>query len=160
MYTQDDYVSITGQIKKRAFALGILTAALCGLFIFGFVMHLNRVESWQWISYVSLLLAAALCLFCDGMLIAPLRAYRRHLKDVLFGRTREMTGRFKAIDSTPCLREGVMFYPVLLSQGDLENEEDDRLFYFDVQKPFPDFAAGDEVAVASHDRRIAHIRRA
>jgi hypothetical protein len=159
MYTHNDLVSITSQIKKRVSLALVPAAALLALFVYGLVMHLNRNTSFQWLSYLSLLLAGLWIVFCDGMMIAPLRAYRRHIKDMLFGRTRELTGLFKSIDNTVCVRENISFYPVIVSEGDIEDEEADRLFYYDTQKPLCDLAAGDKVSVQSHDKRIISIMR-
>ena len=39
------------------------------------------------------------------------------------------------------------------------DEEDDRLFYFDMEKPFPAIKAGDRLRVTYHDRAVAQLEK-
>jgi len=157
MYTETDLKSIQSQLKKRSLALLAPVAVLLALFIYAYTLHLHRNESLAWLCYLSLLLLALLVIFCDSLFLSPLRAYKRHLKDALYGRTRELKGLFKSLDSTPCLRDNVAFYPLIISEGDLNNEEDDRLFYFDATKPFPLLSVGTGVTVISNDKRVSNL---
>ena len=157
MYCETDLQSIQMRIKKRRILILVPVLVLLILFVFIFVQHLNRNDSLLWLANVAALLIAAILIFCNGMFMAPLRAYRRFLKDALHGRTRELKGVFKSLDSTPCMRDNVAFYSLIISEGDLSNEEDERLFYFDVLKPFPNLAVGDAVTVVSTDKRVADI---
>lgn len=157
MYTETDLNSIQTQLKKRSIALLIPVAILLVLFIYAVTQHMHRNESLAWLAYASLFLLTVLVIFCDSFFLSPLRAYKHHIKDALYGRTRELKGFFKSIDSTPCLRDNVAFYPLILSEGDLNNEEDDRLFYFDAQKPFPPISVGDSITIISNDKRVAKI---
>lgn len=160
MYTQHDLEQLNARIRKRWILLMIPVLILLAATIFSIVMHFNRETSYHWIAYLSLSLIACLILFVDGMCIAPLRAYRRHINSILHGRTHLAKGFFKSIDQTKCMRDNVCFYPMLISVDKLDNEEDDRLFYFDVQMPFPALAVGDAVTITAHDKNVGQIERA
>ncbi len=157
MYTENELHSIEQKLKKRAILIIIPGVVLTGLFVYAFIQHMNRNDSLVWLGYLSAALLAFMLIFCDGLFVAPLRAYKRLLKDVLYGRTRELKGYFKSLDATPCMRDNVSFYPLIVSENDLNNEEDDRLFYLDTLKPCPQLNPGDAMTVVSNDKRIANI---
>lgn len=159
MYTQQDLNAINQQLKKRLLLLMIPIVLLLAPFLSGIILHLNRQTQFQWLTYVSGVLLGIVLLFCDGLFISPLRAYRRHLKNMLFGRTREMTCYFKSIDETVCIRDNVAYYPMIASENDLGDEEDDRLFYLDTLIPLPELSVGDKINITSHDKSIANIKR-
>ena len=160
MYSTSDLDLVKKQIKKSYGFLSIPVFLLLSLCIFGMVMHLQRNDTYHWLSYLSLLTAGLLALFFSGLFILPLHAYQRHLKDMLFGRNHELIGRFKCIDEEVCIKDGVAFRHVTVSEGnDICNEENDRSFYFDLKKDFPNIETGDEVSVKSHDRRIIYIKK-
>ncbi|MBR0407643.1 MAG: hypothetical protein IJI53_06375 [Clostridia bacterium] len=154
MYTEQDYSDICAQIKQRRLALAIPMAMLLAGVIVSFVFRI------KWLTTaLSLLLGAAL-VFCQGMLISPLTAYRRHLDEVLHGRTRTTTGAFKEMEEVAVMRDGVKYYPMMLSVGNMDDPEDDRLFYYDANLPRPDWKNGDMLTVTAHDKSLGAWVRA
>ncbi|MBQ7656714.1 MAG: hypothetical protein IJS41_09435 [Clostridia bacterium] len=154
MYTEQDYSDICAQIKQRRLALAIPMAMLLASVIVSFVFRI------KWLTTaLSLLLGAAL-VFCQGMLISPLTAYRRHLDEVLHGRTRTTTGAFKEMEEVAVMRDGVKYYPMMLSVGNMDDPEDDRLFYYDANLPRPDWKNGDMLTVTAHDKSLGAWVRA
>ncbi|MBR5111493.1 MAG: hypothetical protein IK099_15040 [Clostridia bacterium] len=148
MYTEQDYADIQTQIRQRRLILGIPAAILLIGVIVSFVFRI------RWLTTcLSLILGAGL-IFCHGMLLSPLTAYRRHLNEVLHGRTRQTTGMFKEMEETPVMRDGVKYYPMMLNVGNMEDPEDDRLFYYDANLPRPDWKAGDMLTVTAHDKSL------
>ena len=87
-------------------------------------------------------------------------AYGRHLDEVLHGRVRTLTGAFKEMDEGTVVREGVTYHPMLLSVGDMDSPEDDRLFYFDANLPRPDWQRGEKLTIVSHDKAVGRWERA
>ena len=55
------------------------------------------------------------------------------------------------------LRDGVKYYPMMISVGDMENPEDDRLFYFDANLPRPDWKTGEMLTVTAHDKSMGPV---
>jgi len=158
MYTIEDLNTEKKHTRNLYYLLAVPILLLTGSCVYGMVMHLNRNDSYQWLSYLSLLIAGLLVLFFDGLFIMPKRAYQRHLKDMLFGRNHELQVRFKHVDMDICVKDGVSFKHVIFSEGDdINNDENDRSFYFDIKKDFPAMSIGETVIVKSHDRRIIHI---
>ena len=154
MYTEQDYADIRGQVKRRFLALSVPAALLLAGVIVSFVLRI------RWLTTGLSLLLGVLCIFGYGMLLSPVIAYRRHLDEVLHGRVRSTTGAFKEMEEQAVLRDGVRYYPMMLSVGDMENPEDDRLFYYDANLPRPDWKIGEMLTVTAHDKALGAWVRA
>lgn len=154
MYTEQDYADICAQLKRRWLALGIPAGLLLGLVIVSFIIRI------KWLTMTLSVLLGASCIFCYGLLLSPIVAYRRHLDEVLHGRVRNTTGAFKDMETQAVMRDGVKYYPMMLSVGDMENPEDDRLFYYDANLPRPDWKIGDMLTVTAHDKSLGAWERA
>ena len=154
MYTEQDYQDIRGQIKRRFFVLGIPALLLLAAVIVSFVFRI------KWLTMVLSLVLGAGCIFCYGMFLSPVIAYGRHLGEVLHGRVRSTTGAFKEMETQTVMRDGVKYYPMMISVGDMENPEDDRLFYFDANLPRPDWKIGEMLTVTAHDKSMGAWARA
>lgn len=154
MYTEQDYQDIRGQIRQRSFALGIPAVLLLAGVIVSFVFRVKPLTMG-----LSVLLGV-FCIFGYGMLLYPVIAYGRHLDEVLHGRVRSTTGAFKEMEEQAVMRDGVKYYPMMLSVGDMENPEDDRLFYYDANLPRPDWKVGEMLTVTAHDKALGAWERA
>lgn len=153
MYQQNDLTLITRQIRRRLYILLIP----CALLLAGIVVSVLPGIRLEWLTIVLTITLGAVLIFCDGLFIAPLRAYRRHLDSALHGRTRQLEGIFKSVETVSCLKDGVTFYPMIVSAGDPDDEEDDRLFYFDAEKAFPPLKAGDRISLTYHDKAVVAL---
>ena len=69
-------------------------------------------------------------IFVHGLFISPVIAYYRHLDSVMHGRTRTISGAFKEMGEEAVDKDGVSFYPMMISVGNMADEEDDRLLYY------------------------------
>lgn len=154
MYTEQDYEDICAQFKRRKMALLIPCLVMAAVVIVTFVLRI------RWLTMMLTAVTGAACIFCWSMYLAPVRAYRRHLDEVLHGRVRSATGAFKEMEETAVLREGVRYYPMMISVGDMDNPEDDRLFYYDANLPRPDWQRGDVITVTAHDKALGAWARA
>ena len=154
MYTEQDYTDICNQLKRRWLALGFPAAVLFVAVIVSFVFRI------KWLTIALSVALGAFCIFSYGMLLSPVIAYRRHLDEVLHGKVRSTTGAFKEMESQPVMRDGVKYYPMMISVGDMENPEDDRLFYYDANLPRPDWKTGETLTVTAHDKSMGAWVRA
>ena len=155
MYHVQELETLNQQIRKRTLAVYIPTALLAAATLVT-VLPFIRI---QWLTVLLTILTAGLCIFCDGMFIAPLRAYRRHLDSALNGITHEMDCTFKSMESVTCLREGVTYYAMMVNIGDPKEEEDDRLLYYDAEKPLPGFEEGERLHITYHDKNVVAFTR-
>lgn len=149
MYTEKDYQENREQLKTRLIA-SIVPASI-GL-ILSLVSFLLR-----WPEAVTMILSIISIggfLFVYTMFISPVIAYGKHVDHALRGRTRSIEGTFVSMESEAVGRDGVNFYPMTLNVGNLDDEEDDRLFYYDANLPRPDWKAGDKLEITSYDNRV------
>ena len=130
MYTQQELDQILAQRKKRWLLLAIPEVILVACLVYSLVI---RVE---WLTTLISCIAGGLLIFIYDLALKPLSCYVRHLQGVLQGRTRTLEGIFKRVDMQPSMVDGVAYRGMIVSAGDPADEEDDRLFYFDMEKPF------------------------
>ncbi|MBR1584053.1 MAG: hypothetical protein IJ662_00765 [Clostridia bacterium] len=154
LYTEQDYQDISNQMKKRWIALLIPAAVLLAAVIVSFVYRMKEVTM-----ALTVALGAGF-IFCYGLFLAPVIAYRHHLDDVLHGRVRKTTGAFKEMEEESVLRDGVRYYPMMINVGNMGEEEDDRLFYYDANLPRPDWQVGEMLTVTAHDKALGAWEKA
>lgn len=154
MYKEQDYQDICAQYRARLLWLWAPVGILAALAIVSFILRI------RYLTMGLTVLAGVYAIFCWGMFVAPVRAYRRHLNEVLHGRVRTAAGTFKEMEETAVWRDGVRYYPLLISVGNPDNEEDDRLFYYDANLPRPDWQPGDALTVTAHDKALGAWQRA
>lgn len=154
MYTENDLNAIASQLRRRLYVMSVPAVLLLA----GLVVSLLPSVRLQWLTIALTIALGLLCIMGGGLFIAPLSAYRRHINNALHGRTHQVEVLFKSLKQDPCLKEGVTFYPMMVSEGDLQNEKDDRLFYFDAEKPLPQFEPGDKLLLTYHDKFIVDIK--
>lgn len=155
MYTTQDLENLNGQIKRRYTALGIPAVLMLAGIVFSVLPHVRM----QWLTVALTIAMIVMGLFGHGLFIAPLLKYRVHLDSALNGRRHDLSCTFKSLELTPCLREGVMFYPMIVSAGDPKEPEDDRLLYYDLEKPLPDLKEGEKLHIVYHDKSIMDLRK-
>ena len=154
LYTEQDFMDIKRQLRRRAAALAGLSALLLAAVIASFALRR------YWLTVALTALLSMLIVFVYDLLIRPVAAYQRHLDQVLHGRVRTATGIVKRVEEKTVMRDGVRFYPVLLNVGPKSEETDDRLFYFDANLPLPAWQIGESITVTAHDKAIGAWNRA
>ena len=90
----------------------------------------------------------------------PLVCYRRHLRNVLYGRVHETVLPFVALSEDVNMVSGVACRAMTCLDYDGKGRPYDRLFYFDCLKQFPDFTEGEMLRVVHHDLVVADVTRA
>lgn len=154
LYTEQDYQDIASQLRRRWIALLIPSVLMLAGVVASFVARIRPLT-------IGLSIAlGVIFIFCFGMFISPVNAYLRHLDDVLHGRVRQVTGAFKSMDQQSVTRDGVRYYPMMINVGSMEDEEDDRLFYYDANLPRPDWQVGEKLTVTAHDKALGAWERA
>lgn len=148
MYTEQDLKDISRQLKRRIAALLLPALFLLGGVILTFIRR-NQTAT--------ILLFIILCfavIFVYGLLISPLVKYRKFLASILYGANRTTEGYFKNFVAEQSERDGVLFSSLFLNISNSDDEEDDRLFYWDARLPLPDFQKGDKLLITSQDKAV------
>jgi len=125
MYTEQDKLEIRQRIRKYTVILGILLAALLTLYVIG------MIQRWEiGVMVIAAAIFAVIC-FMLSMFLLPCLRYKRFLKDMTEGLSREMVGSIVEISEQEDYQDGVRVYPVRIL---LKEEQDERIVYINVSK--------------------------
>ena len=159
MYSEAEWKQIRAMRARR---LGIITIpaavaflAAVSLFVYG---QINR-NDWLWLVTVTITLVGGCAyLFLLGLYVRPVCQYEKHVEYMLHGRKHETTGILKLFDQSLSDKNGVDCHRVMLNVGLKDDGEDDRLFYFDAHKEWPNISLGQRVTIISNDMMVAEIQ--
>ncbi len=148
MYSEQDMIEINRRIRKNWLVLVPVLAALLAAYVYGLSAGV------QWLVMIAgpLVFVAA----CFGFLayLWPNMRYRRFLRDMGEGLSREMRGRIVEISEKAELQDGAMVLPVRIF---LDDARDERIVYLNASKRAGFPGPGADVALTCFGR---HIRRA
>lgn len=148
MYTKQDYDDLSAQLKKRLLLLAVPAALLLAGLVYSLVIRM------QWLTVGLTLVLGCMIIFCYLMFISPIRYYRAHVQHALYGKVRQLEGCLKEMEETALWREGLLLWPMIININDMENEEDDRLFYYDARLPRPQWEKGTRLFITSYDKLV------
>ncbi len=143
-------------IRRAWIGLGALTAVWAVLVIASLIwrdasyMHNVNEQTSQIVTIGVTLLWGALGIFFWSMKLTPLLCYRKYLKEITSGLSRDVTGVVVRFDDTTTFRDGLSFYALVVDIGDTGDPEDERLLYWDAQLARPDIRPGERVSVTAH----------
>ena len=149
MYTREDEVQARclWQKRLRLTLLPLVLGLAVGIALF--VLGRMQRSDTLWMATAALtILGGGVFLFLYGVWAKPAHDYLRHVELMLHGRKRETVGVLTSFSPELCERDG---------SGE---EEDDRLFYYDDEKPAPEMPIGSRVRVESNDKMVSGIWRA
>ena len=149
MYTEKD-LKDAQQALKRANLLMLIPAAV--IFISAVASFIVRIK---WLTILLTALAGCWMVFSHQMFVIPRKGYMEHVRSALRVSRKETEGRYLRTEETPVERNNVMFYAFYLNVGEKLDPEDDRLFYFDAQRPMQDWRSGDRVLIKSYDKFVS-----
>ena len=155
LYSEADYESIKTQLKKRQLLICIPFFLCIVLTLFLAVIRVNQI-----IVMALTIVSAGALIFCQGLFIHPINCYRKHIDNVLHGKTHTVKGLFKEMEPDSVIREGVDYYPLIVNVGSSNDEKDDRLLYFDANLPRPDWQVGEYLSFRAHDKAVGAWERA
>lgn len=151
MYTEQDLILIRQQQNKRWMILGSVCVVLLGLIVYSLIIRMEALTAG-----LTVLMGALLIFFYD-LTIKPLHCYEVFLRNVLYGRTRELDCTYLGVDADPSLVEGVKYYALSLQQLDDEGKPFERMLYWDALRPLPQVSVGDTLHIVYHDRMVASL---
>ena len=149
MYSENDYIQASKR-TKTAIATGIALIILCLAAVIAFV----ALEI-DWAALASAGVGFIVCFFFWSFKVMPWLYYNRFLKELRHGQRRQMECEFKECSPETRLYDNIEVRDVLVTVG--ENEEDERLYVLDADKPVPDLKAGERITVTSYGSFITDI---
>ena len=144
--------------KRRWVAIipgALLIAVAIAVFVAGQIGRSST--AWVWTVLLTVL-GGGYLIFMFGVYVRPVAVYRYHVYYMLNGRQRETTGVFKSFAEEVSDRDGLLCHAMMVNVGDRDDPEDDRLFYFDTQKPRPAVSFGTRMTVWSNDKMVSAYR--
>lgn len=160
MYTREDEVQARclWQKRLRLTLLPLVLGLAVGIALF--VLGRMQRSDTLWMATAALtVLGGGVFLFLYGVWAKPAHDYLRHVELMLHGRKRETVGVLTSFSPELCERDGLWCHAMMVNLGSGE-EEDDRLFYYDDEKPAPEMPIGSRVRVESNDKMVSGIWRA
>jgi hypothetical protein len=148
MYTQEHVISLSQQKKKRQFISGVVLAVPL------IVLVVSLFARLEWLTILSSIVFFVLLILLWDLFVGPVARYLRFVKDAVTGRGVSTQGRFKTWEEGISKRKGVNYRSFLINVGDMAEEEDDRLYYFDANLPTPDWKHGDSLTVISSEKNV------
>jgi len=154
LYTEQYLSEITAQRNRRRLLLLGILAVLLVVLVLLLVSDNHRENRPELAVTMVVILACVATIFIYDLLIHPLSAYVKHLDSALHGRSHEVTVVFDHLNEEESLVDGVV-YRDLIFLGEADKHGDrDRMFYWDLELPLPDFVKGQEVTLRYFDRFI------
>ena len=148
LYSEKDIEQISAQLKKRYTIICIVLALLLTLIIISCIFWI------EWLTMVAVFLFGAFAIFSIDLFCLPLHRYRKLLVSALSGRTHTGTFEFKETETETSMVDGVSCRGLIfLGEPDKHGSREQR-FYWDKEKPLPDFRAGDPVTIKYTGKNI------
>lgn len=121
--------------------------------------HLNNAREVpsQLMTMASTILWGAAMIFIWDMRISPLMAYRKFLKGLNRGLSRNVEGVVISFDETLSTRDRLSFYRLTINADGFTTGDGERIVYWDVQLPRPQLRPGDRVHVVTHGNDILSL---
>ena len=154
VYSEQDLTQISAQQRKRWCLLGLPALILLAFLI---VSVVKRSET---VSTILTLILGVLLIGGWDLFIKPLHCYQKHINDMMRGITHQVDCTFERFDAETSTVDGVCFYAMNVVCTDEDGKPYDRLFYYDAEKPLPNWRKGTPLHVTYHDRMIANVTEA
>ncbi len=151
LYQEEEITTVTQQLKKRWGLMCLPCVLLLALVVYAVCVRNEMLANIATIGLGAVLIAGY------DLALKPLYCYRRHLRNVLHGRVREVELPFVALSEDVNIVDGVTCRALTCTDYDAKGRPYDRLFYLDALKALPDIQQGDMVRVVHHDLTISDI---
>lgn len=165
LHGDETAAGIQANIRRILVAFAIFLAVglvlVAGSLIWRDATHMHNANETpsQILTIAITLVWGCVLIFLWGMKMTPLLGYRRYLKEVHSGLSREVEGAVTEVEPDMTFREGLRFYRMIVNVGDLADPEDERLLYWDAQLGAPPVQAGDQVWLRAHGNDIIALTK-
>ena len=149
MYTDSDFKKSSAAFMSRVLMTVFILAVGLGCVVTAMVIRS------RWLAGIASVLTACLTYAHISLKVMPHYHYKRLLSDMREGLTRDTDGWFVSLAAEPRKSDGVLVHDFIIRIG--ETEEDERLFYWDDDKPAPVLQPGDRVNINSYGNYIKEL---
>lgn len=149
MYTEKDYQNTAKQVKTRL----IVWLVLVAVFLAGMIVCISLRQE-----YVAMAVAGigfAVCYFLWSFKVSPWVKYNRFLREMKNGQRRKLDCEFLSMEMETCFHDGVEVREMLVTVG--KEEQDQRLYYWDIDKPDPALKPGEKICVESFGNFVVSL---
>lgn len=158
LYQEDDLKEVCQTYQKRVlwtwFPASLFLIASIIVYV---IEKSNRSISMWWLSTLLTVIGGGIAIFGYGVYIKPAKIYREHIGYMLGKDQRSTEGFVKSISDDVSVREGLSCRAVIINIGNVNDEEDDRLFYVDIYKDCPKTLVEKKVRILSNNKMISSI---
>lgn len=148
LYSEQSITDISAQLKKRYTVISAVLALLLALIVVSIIPRI------QWLTMVSVFLFGAFAVFSIDLFCLPLHRYRKLLTSALTGRTHTGVFEYKETEADTSMVDGVACRGMIfLGEPDKHGSREQR-FYWDEEKPLPDFRAGEQITLRYTGKNI------
>lgn len=159
MYNEQEHAKVHSlRIKRRVVAIVpavLVLATALAIFIVG---RIHRSEDAWKLTAALTVVGLSYLVFMLGVYVRPVACYDKHIGFMLHGRQHFTTGLLKEVGDNLCERGGVNCYPIMINVGDKDDGKDDRLFYFDALKEWPNIPLGSRITIQHNDIMVSDFR--
>ena len=148
LYSQEDAHTNEVQMKGVWMLLGVISVLPLAALVASLVVRM------EWLTIAITVLWGGMLIFWGEMKFAPVWAYRRYLRAMENGLTREAEGVLVSLAEEGTYKEGVFFSSMILNVDEKLVPEGERLFYVDRCKDLPALVPGDRVHLTSHGNYV------
>ena len=152
MYNDSDFQKAKNQTRLRVIGALLLAAAF-----FALVIVLNR-RSAQYAAMAAGAVGFMVCYFLWSFKVSPWMKYNRFLREMRSGQKRRSECAFLYFTPETRYHDGVEVHEMIVTVG--ADEADERLYYWDADKPRPALKKGDRVTVESFGNFVVSLAAA
>ena len=152
LYYEDHFNALKKQISKRQFFLLLLAFVVLAAVSVTLILDDHKENRPVLLTTLLLIFGGGMLIFLWDMTVKPLRSYAKHVDSALHGRSHECTVVFDRVGSEDSVIGGLTFRDLIfLGEADKHGERE-RMFYWDMEIPLPDFRKGQELRLTYYDR--------
>ena len=144
LYGEADKKKALGARNRAMRVVWVVCAVALALTVTGFVIRM------KYLSLAALILGGCVVYGWVSLKVMPWIAYLRLLREMESGLRKQTVGAFVAAGEDSRMVDGVSVHDVMLDAG----QDADLLFYWDDDKPRPEFAPGQRLKVTSFGKFI------
>lgn len=152
MYTENDYAKAAKQTKIRVTLFLLMCLAFIACVV---IFNTMRIQP---LSIAYSVIGFVVSYFIWSFKVSPWVKYNRHLKELKSGQKRETLCEFLYFTDETRTVDGVEVHELIATVG--KEEEDERLYYWDCDKPRPELKEGDRVSILSYGNFVVELKNA
>ena len=159
LYEESRLADLKKQISRRQWLVLALVLVFLALVAVTLVLDNGKENRPVLATTLLVILDGCAVIFFWDMTIRPLRVYAKHMDECLHGRTHQVGAVFDRVGAEDSVIDGHTFRDLIfLGEADKHGDRE-RLFYWDMELPLPDFRQGETLLLTYCDRFLTAYER-